>query len=94
MRKLISIWLLFLLCLQAIPLVQFVVDEDLTYSWVDEDKPEEGKVKGKKEIKEFYSASIIAPAPAAPELHYAPVIARTLPCPYLETFSPPPNASC
>ncbi|RYZ23009.1 MAG: hypothetical protein EOO16_06765 [Chitinophagaceae bacterium] len=94
MRKLISILLLFLLCLQAIPLVQFVVEEDLTYSWVDEDKPEEGKVKGKKAIKEFCPAPALMATVSDPELHYAPVIARALPCPYLETFTPPPNTSC
>lgn len=83
---------MFLLLSQAIPVVPLLVADDVTVSWVDEDKPQGSKMKEKKDGKEFLSFLNAATATVALQ---SPDCApqRPLPAsPYLERFSPPPNS--
>ncbi|RYY89010.1 MAG: hypothetical protein EOO15_07350 [Chitinophagaceae bacterium] len=91
MKKFIAFFFMFLLLLQAIPLVPQLVADDILVSWVDEDKPQDSKSKEKKDGKEFLSFLAATPAAGAAQKPYgAPQ--RAIPaCPYLERFIPPPN---
>ncbi|GAB4093085.1 hypothetical protein [Flaviaesturariibacter terrae] len=91
MKKLIALFLAFLLLLQAIPVVPQLLCDDVTVSWVDEDKPGDGKMKEKKDGKEFLSLSLTPVISAEPVKPACAPLRKALPCPHLERFTPPPN---
>jgi hypothetical protein len=89
----VAILFLFLLLLQAIPVLHFFSERNF-YTYVDEDKPEETKLKIKKEIREcVFTAQVFAFTEklSNPFSHNS---CLALPSPYLESFTPPPNSAC
>lgn len=91
MKQLIALFLSLLLLVQAIPVAALLLGDDASVSWVDEDKPEDGKIKDKK-AKEFLTCDLPQPLECRIVTHFAPLRSPALPCPYLERFTPPPNA--
>lgn len=95
MKKAVAIFFLFLLCLQAVPVLHFFSSQkSIFYSYVDEDKPAEAKMKEKADGKEFLSPQLLVvtlePNPVAHKSFYI----SSLPSPYLESFTPPPDFTC
>ena len=84
---------MFLLLLQAIPVLHFFSERNF-YVYVDEDKPEETKLKEKKDAKECV-ANFDAFASANASLKkVSENSSSSLPSPYLDSFTPPPNFTC
>lgn len=95
MKKWIAILFVFLLCLQAIPVLHFfAADKGVFYAYVDEDKPDECKLKQKKETHDCLSGFILPVAEDVPAKQYGSLRLLSLPSPYLESFTPPPNMGC
>jgi len=82
-----------LMCLQAIPVLQFFSSERSFYVYVDEDKPEETKLKEKKE-KECVQLHYVIPDSDLSLSSRNSWQLTALPSPYLESFTPPPNIAC
>lgn len=92
MKRAFAILFMFTLLLQAIPVLHFFSEGNF-YVYVDEDKPEETKLK-KKEVKEYISATSVLSFTVS-SLNGVPEISiLALPAPYLESFTPPPNITC
>ena len=92
MKRAFAILFMFSLLLQAIPVLHFFSERNF-YVYVDEDKPEETKLK-KKEIKEYVSGTSTLSFSVV-VLNQVPEISLlALPAPYLESFTPPPNITC
>ena len=83
-----------LMCLQAIPVLDFFSTDKIFYSYVDEDKPEETKLKEKKEDKEQAVNPHFSSSADILLQHFDPNNILSLPSPYLESFTPPPNTAC
>ena len=95
MKKWIAILFVSLLCLQAIPVLHFfAAEKSVFYAYVDEDKPDECKLKQKKETNDCLSNFALPVAEEASAKKYHPLQLLSLPAPYLESFTPPPNAIC
>jgi hypothetical protein len=92
MKRPIAILFMLLLLLQAIPVLHFFSEHNF-YAYVDEDKPEETKLK-KKDGKECLTVALTFSS-SETLLKLLPAnILLALPAPYLESFTPPPNATC
>jgi hypothetical protein len=91
MRKAFAIICLILLFSQAIPVVHFFAEEDVIIALIDEDKPEEGKIKGKIPGKEFCTTFNIELLSFRIKAVTQAFLSSSLPTPYLEFFTPPPD---
>ncbi|GAA4328959.1 hypothetical protein [Flaviaesturariibacter amylovorans] len=95
MKKAVAIFLLLLLCVQAIPVAHWLEAADgVLFTCVDEDKPGEPEAKAKKVVKEYLAA---APAPVVftdCPLPWARLVVRFNPPPDLDTHTPPPDRAC
>ena len=93
MKKGIAILLLFLLCLQVIPVAQLFASDDALYAWVDEDRPEESKQYGKvkKESKEYFTGFLSIGTSTHVFRNYPRNNMRVLPWPLLDQLTQPPN---
>lgn len=91
MKKLLTLITLFVFFLQAVPLVNFFTGKTILVTLVEEDKTPEVKLKAKKDIKEFID--FLATVPSKVNITYCGngLYIKTLPCVYLEYFTPPPN---
>jgi hypothetical protein len=95
MKKWIAILFVSLLCLQAVPVLHFFASEkSVFYAYVDEDKPDECKLKQKKESNDCLSGFpfLLEADPLIKQ--YSSLRALSLPAPYLESFTPPPDFTC
>ncbi len=79
--------------LQAIPVLHFFSERNF-YVYIDEDKPEETKLKEKKDAKECITlfASFSSDDPSLKT--FSENSSPSLPSPYLDSFTPPPNITC
>jgi|GEM_PF-2186247 len=95
MKSVLAIFYLALLFVQAIPVGQFFSDSDqVFYTYVDEDKPDTGKLKEKKELKEYLGGiETPAPTPETARRYRRPVIPSPAD-PVLAFFTPPPDVAC
>lgn len=93
MRKIIAIFLVSLMLLQAVPVLHFFSSQKAVfYSYVDEEKPEQ---KSKAEGEEYNKHLTITPQFFMEEegsQPFSPFIARQLSSPLLEALTPPPDA--
>lgn len=95
MKKVFALLFVFLLCLQAIPVLHFFASEkSIFYTYVDEDKPDECKLKQKKESNDCDSSALPWVATDTTSRHYLNSVTAALPSPFLEFFAPPPNGPC
>ena len=90
MKKFITIVLMVLLFLQAIPVMNFFVSGNV-YSYVDEDKPGELKMKDKKECKEFISPGLFLWPQETNKINFEYLDVFFLASPYLKYITPPPD---
>lgn len=95
MKKMVAILFLVLLCLQAIPVLHFFSSKkSVFYTYVDEDKPTEAKMKEKAPGKEYLSFSVVLPEAQPVVTEYRTFLISSLTSPYLEAFTPPPDTAC
>jgi hypothetical protein len=95
MKKFITIVLLLLLFLQAIPVVSFFASpDDNFYSYVDEDKPGELKIKDKKECKEYVSPGLFLWSQEVAIGSFEKPDISSPASPYLQYLTPPPDCTC
>lgn len=95
MRRLISIFFLSLLLLQAIPVLHFFsARKTVFYSLIDEEKPVEKTVVEKKasEEKEFLALFETGPVVKTVQRCFAPFFVSPYTSPSLDCITPPPNA--
>jgi hypothetical protein len=91
MKRPIAILFIFLILLQGIPVLDFFFADRCFYAYVDEDKPEETKLKEKKESSSGH-LSFCFNNISDPLKHFISNNNLSLPSPYLESFTPPPNS--
>ena len=90
MRKVISIFLLSLLLLQAIPVLHFFsAQKEIFYVYIDEEKP--GDAKELKEGKEYLAVADNAGSFCQGEKTYPPFFLNRHSSPLLENLTPPPD---
>lgn len=95
MKKFIAIVLMLLLFLQAIPVVGFFASPgDNFYSYVDEDKPGELKMKDKKDGKEYVSSGLFLWSQELATINFEKPNISSLASPYLQYLTPPPDPAC
>ena len=96
MKQVIAILLFALFILQAIPVVRlFAAAKDVAVASVlDEDKPDDGKQKEKQLAKEFLPVSAASFSSNLSSISYHTPLVHSLPAPYLESFTPPPDVAC
>jgi hypothetical protein len=94
MKRPIAILFMLLMCLQAIPVLDFFSTDKIFYAYVDEDKPEETKLKEKKEDKQYTTTYPYSTESGNSLKHSDTDRILSLPSPYLESFTPPPNTAC
>ena len=95
MKKFITIGLLLLLFLQAIPVVGFFASPgDNFYSYVDEDKPGELKMKDKKDGKEYVSSGLFLWSQEVAIGSFEKPDISSPTSPYLQYLTPPPDCTC
>jgi hypothetical protein len=94
MKRLIVISFLAMLFIQAVPVWQVFAHGKNCYSFVEEDKSDEGQVKIKKDVKEYLSVALpVIELPTKPA-QYPDWIQRQLPLHVHDTLTPPPNGAC
>jgi hypothetical protein len=93
MKRPIAILFMFLMLLQAIPVLNFFSERNF-YVYVDEDKPEETKLKVKKDGGECIAIFPAFTSENASLKKSCKNSAPSLPSPYLDSFTPPPNIAC
>ena len=93
MRKLASILFLFLLLLQAIPVLHFFAEKKAVfYAYVDEEKPEQ-KSKVEKESFHPQTETFLNLVPEGELLRlFSPFVQKQHLSPFLESLTPPPDA--
>lgn len=94
MKRPIAILFILLMCLQAIPVFDFFSADKVFYTYVDEDKTEETKLKEKKDDKEQVITPHYLATGSILLKHFDLNHILSLPSPYLESFTPPPNIAC
>jgi hypothetical protein len=94
-KKLIAILFVFVMLLQAIPVLHFFSSQkEVFYTYVDEDKPEETKVvKNKTEAKALSSLPTIITFVDRQPLKHAALLKQRLPSPYIAAHLQPPDAA-
>ena len=93
MRKLVSIFFLSLMLLQAIPVLHFFAEKkEVFYSYVDEEEPEHKSKVEKKAFKEYLPLFFVAGAAGENNRRYRPFSEDQPLSPSLEFLTPPPNA--
>lgn len=91
MKKWFAFICLLLLMVQAIPVIPVLASDNIQITWLDEDKPQDPKVKEVKSIKEFLKTDHVVQQELIKTL-IKPIDHRiALPSPFLEFFTPPPN---
>ncbi|NTS40893.1 hypothetical protein HRG84_08235 [Flavisolibacter sp. BT320] len=95
MKRLAAILFLFLLLLQAIPVLHFFsAEKAVFYTYIDEEKPEQklnaGKEKG--DIAKEYNLALQAFREEENRSFYAGFVERSHATPLLEFVAPPPDA--
>ena len=94
MRKIVSILFLFLMLLQAIPVLHFFAEKKAVfYTYVDEEKPEQKSKFGKEGFNQEYTllAQIFTEAPENVSL-FSPFVQKRHSSPLLESLTRPPDA--
>lgn len=93
MRRLASILFLFLLLLQAIPVLHFFAEKKAVfYAYVDEEKPEQ-KSKAEKETFHAQTVVFLYLFPENEPLRlFSPFVQKQHSSPFLESLTPPPDA--
>ena len=94
MKKWMAIGFLVLLSLQVVPVWHLLLGGvSPVSSWIDEDKPDEGKTKAPKGDKECLAVRFEFAAPRTAATRIGTIDILSLPAPFLESFSPPPDRS-
>ena len=96
MKQLIAILLLALFTLQAIPVMRLLAaaKDIASFTVLDEDKQDDEKSKEKKDIKEYLTAPAATLQRDSQSIPYHTPLIHSLPSPYLESFTPPPDFTC
>jgi flagellar basal body-associated protein FliL len=91
MRRVISIFFISLMLLQAIPVLHFFSSQkEVFYAYIDEEKPSE-KSKETKEGKEYLSLSDMTPTEEELTTQFFPASVNAYASPLLEFLTPPPD---
>jgi hypothetical protein len=93
MKKGFAVICLLLLLLQAIPVIPVLATDNIQITWLDEDKPQDPKLKETKNFKEFLRTDHFVQVEPTKTALTAPNHRMALPSPFLEYFAPPPNLS-
>jgi hypothetical protein len=93
MRKIISILCLFLMLLQAIPVLHFfAAKKAVFYAYVDEEKPEQKSPVGKDDFNKEYVLTTPAFFEEESSRSFSPFVQKHPCSPLLEFTTPPPDA--
>ncbi len=92
MKKVIAIAFFLILFIQVAPVWNLFIDgSNPVSSWIDEDKPDDSKSKENKAAKAIIVHPPVLTLADARSEYPDPQRASSLPAPYLESFSPPPD---
>jgi hypothetical protein len=93
MRKIVSILCLFLMLLQAIPVLHFFAERKaIFYSYVDEEKPEQKSKVGKEDFNQQSTVASHSFAEEESARLFWPFVQKHHSSPFLEFLTPPPDA--
>lgn len=93
MRKIVSILCLFLMLLQAIPVLHFFAEKKAVfYTYVDEEKPEQKFKFGKEDFDQDVNTTVHPFLEDEAILLFSPFIQKHHASPLLEFLTPPPDA--
>ena len=92
MKKVIAIAFVLILFIQVAPVWNLFVDgSNPVSSWIDEDKPDDSKSKENKAAKAIIVHPPVLTQASARCEYFDPQRISSLPAPYLDSFSPPPD---
>jgi hypothetical protein len=93
MRKIISIILLSLMMLQAIPVLHFfAAKKAIFYAYIDEEKPEKGSAQEKDECKAFLDDANAYAEEQVRKTSFSIIQVNIYATPHLDFLTPPPDA--